>query len=145
MRTRYNRCIIRLCASLLTSICLPPFSFPPLHREPNAPDNPGPAAGCLFYTFSCLAFFLPMYCMTSFFPSCLPSSRSLVFKFFSFSCRLACFLPDLSFRILVSACLLYVDLSLACMLGLASGCVGNLIVIPYYSNYLYSTLNLPSS
>ena len=33
-------------ASLLTSLCLPLFSFPTFTQGPNAPSNPGLAAGC---------------------------------------------------------------------------------------------------
>ncbi len=84
---------------------------------------------------------MPISCVSSLFPSCLPSRRSLVFKFFNFFCRLA------SSRIPASnlnACLVYILHSLKpCMHVRFSGCVVIPIVIQYYRNYMYSTLNLP--
>ncbi len=77
---------------------LPPCSSsPPLRRDPNAPDNPGPAAGCwssnLFVSCIFLAYVLHDFTFSSL--SSLPSVASLqVFQLFLSSC----FLPDLSFE-----------------------------------------------
>jgi hypothetical protein len=83
-------------ASRLTRLCCTLVLSPPLRRGPNAPANPGLAAGCCLQTFSCLTFLLPMFLHDFTFPSCLPSRRLLVFKFFNFVLA-SCFLPEFSF------------------------------------------------
>ncbi len=107
-------------------------AFPPLRRGPNAPSNPGPAAGCWMLVFKSF-----LSCIIL---SCLPSRRIAIAclpSFFKFSCRLA-FLPDYGSANFYSLQLLLSPKP--CMHVRFSRCVGNLIVIPYYSNYLYSTI-----
>ena len=115
---------------------LPPVLLPHcLSRELNAPDHPGPSAGCWFFKpFRVLRYSCLCSCLTSLFPSFLPSRRSPAFKFFKIFLQ-SCVLPEV--RSFFSARLLLHSLQ-PCMHVRFSGCAVIPIVIPYYSNYLYS-------
>jgi hypothetical protein len=77
--------------------------------------------------------------MTSLFLAVFPPVGRSSSSFFKFSCRLASSRNSVSE---LCACLPFHSLK-PCMHVRFSGCVVILIVLPYYSNYLYSTLNLP--
>ena len=116
---------VRTRASRLTNFCLPLFSFSPFTQDQRT-FQPRPRGRMLvFLIFPVLHYFWPISCFTSLSPSCLPSRRSLVFKFFIFSCRLASSrISAFGFQCLF-AC---IGLNLACMYRFR-GCVGNLIVL----------------